>query len=100
LASTVTVREHGGRIWAESAPVEVAQVVRSKDAIDAALCSATRTTFLGSMTPASTRFSYRSVCAFTMPSSIAALVACIASSPGARRAFVLQTDLSPRHDMA
>ena len=38
-----------------------ASVVSSSDAIDAAFCSAERTTLVGSMTPASTRFSYFSV---------------------------------------
>jgi hypothetical protein len=34
-----------------------ASVVSSREAIDAAFCSAERTTLVGSMTPASTRFS-------------------------------------------
>ena len=38
-----------------------ASVVSRSDAIDAAFCSAERTTLVGSMTPASTRFSYSSV---------------------------------------
>src|SRR2546425_8658927 len=35
----------------------IASVVRSRDAMDAAFCKAERTTLVGSMTPASTRFS-------------------------------------------
>jgi len=37
--------------------------VSSRAAIDDAFCSAERTTFVGSMTPAFTRFSYLSVAA-------------------------------------
>ena len=41
----------------------MASVVSSSDAIDDAFCSAERTTFVGSMTPAFTRSSYVSVAA-------------------------------------
>ena len=75
--TTVPIRTRGGRRPGAGAAAfgsgisdTRASVVRSREAMDAAFCRAERTTLVGSMTPASTRFSYSSVRALKPSSAL------------------------------
>src|SRR5882672_4305255 len=59
----------------------VASVVSSSAAMDAAFCKAERTTLVGSMTPASTRFSYFSVRALNPSSAFSSRTLATTTAP-------------------
>ena len=70
--------------------VMTASMVSNRDAIDAACCSADRTTFVGSITPASTRFSNVSVCALNPSSGPMSRTRCTTIEPSSPALVAIQ----------